>query len=318
MKGMLAKFVRDRALERNPELQLVLPENSMPPHFQEFETKLCNTLNPLVRKDFRMYLFSSHVEKTEVLAWLAPFKRQVKEAVEAAKFQVFLPGTLLFEAHEKTRHLKLVTKGQVTIEYDSHFDHHQDSSQTISVASVIQIRSERARAEAIKEILECGSEDSDESSEAEDEADNYAAPESPKSPQGDSPGSAQDVPKREKIKKARKDKSDADSIGNSWRFAMKVLDRIDEQLEIDFVDDDENVLKSNLPVWDAPCVFGENSLWFPGMTNGFSGRSVNYTELLRIPTPTLIQIAKSDPRIKCRFDAFREAVEEYTSKKMSW
>jgi hypothetical protein len=316
--------VRDRTPERNPDLQLVLPENSLPTHFAEYETKLCTALNPLVRKDLRMHLFSSHVEKTEVLAWLAPFKRAVREAVEAAKFQVFLPGTLLFEAQEKTRHLMLVTQGQVTIEYDSHIDHHEESSQAaLSVPSVTQTSDKQidpavVTAAAIQGILECGSEDSEESSEAEEETDNFETLESPESPQGDTVEFVQDAPKRGKINNGSKDFSGADSIGNSWQFAMKVLDRIDEQLDIDFADDDENVLKSNLPVEDAPCVFGESSLWFAGMTNGFSGRSVNYTESLKIPTPTLVQIAKSDPRIKCRFDAFREAVQEYTSHTMSW
>ena len=88
---------------------------------------------------------------------------------------------------------------------------------------------------------------------------------------------------------------------NSWQFASKVLEKIDTELQIDFSNDEHHSLDDNMiPVEEAPCVFGEISLWFSDMTNGFSARSVNYTELLRIPTSTLTSLAKQDPRVKTR------------------
>jgi hypothetical protein len=99
---------------------------------------------------------------------------------------------------------------------------------------------------------------------------------------------------------------------NSWTFAEKVLETVDSRLQIDFSSDQDHILDSKMtPVEDAPCVFGEKSMWFSDMTNAFSARSVNYSELLRIPTSTLIQIARSDPRVKMRYDAFRQAVKQF-------
>jgi hypothetical protein len=352
--SMLAKFVRDRTPERNPELQLVLPENPLPPHFAEYEKKVFNALNPLVRKEMRMKLFSHSVEHSQVLAWLAPSKRAVRETVEAAKFEVFGPGTLLFEANDRIKHVLLVMAGQVSIEHDHQFD--QEPTETTqsavdrarsTIGSEHQVEAAVITAEAIQEILDFSA---SEDSESEDEEEDPVSPTPAKSDgteAGDATGNGQDAPVNgsstdqqdakgtsvtidedvddgDSVKKKRsKERASKESIGTSWQFAIKVLEKIDSQMDIGFDDDeDEQHMETNLPVENAPCVFGENSMWFSEMTNGFSGRSVSYTELLRIPTSTLIQIAKSDPRIKCRFDAFREAVQQYAvsknAQKIGW
>ena len=90
-------------------------------------------------------------------------------------------------------------------------------------------------------------------------------------------------------------------IRNEWQFADKVLEKVDAEIHFDFASDDHAGDSKIIPMEDAPCVFGETSLWYStNIENGFSARSVNYTELLRIPTSTLTSLAKQDPRVKTR------------------
>jgi hypothetical protein len=308
--SMLAKFVRERTPERNPDLQLILPANPRPPDLAEYERKIFNALNPLVRKDLRVTLFAGHVERAQVFSWLAPFKRAVKDTVEAAKFEVFAPGTLLFEVNEKTKHVLLVTAGQVSIEYED--DEELDSSMQFSAQKA---RASLLATDAIKELL------------------HTTDPESPTCIDATGPMNSNEAqPNRFALTSVTEHESldvtdlstrsaapevqaaGEDSNEYSWQFASKVLERIDAQLDLDFSSDEHNILDSNMmPVEEAPCVFGEKSLWYVNMTHEFSARSVNYAELLRIPTSTLMQIARSDPRVKMRYDVFRKAAQEFES-----
>ena len=77
-------------------------------------------------------------------------------------------------------------------------------------------------------------------------------------------------------------------VVDALQFASQVLEQLDSQLNFDFSDDADSKI---IPVEEAPCVFGETSMWYNDITFGFSGRSINHAELLRIPTSTLIQLA---------------------------
>jgi hypothetical protein len=312
---MLAKFVRERTPERNPDLQLVLPANPRPQDFAEYERKIFNALNPLVRKDYRMKLFAHHVENAPVLSWLAPFKRAVRETVQAAKFEVYTPGNLLFESHDKTKDILLLTAGQVSIEYE------EEEETAINLGSFKDQNAKAiaAGATAIKDLLQLPSpsfSDTDAPTPADSDASSAdGAPPATKAenrvtwsglgvvteepPQEN--GSRKDLPPRPAT-------PGAESFETAWDFASKVLEHIDAQMDLDFSGEEDSKL---MPFEEAPCVFGENSLWFADTSYGFSARSVNYTELLRIPTSTLIQLTKSDPRVKIRFQAFRQAVKQF-------
>jgi hypothetical protein len=327
---MLAKFVRERTPERNPDLQLLLPANPRPQNFAEYERKLFNALNPLVRTDLREKLFAHHIEEAQAFSWLAPFKRAVRETVAVLTFEVFTPGALLFEANEKVRHIILVTAGQVSIEYEE--DDEEFGNNDRKFHSVLDLKAKAATAaivhEAIQELLpavdaQASSSDDDEESaetdielsetnlELEEPLGILTEVESVTSTDNASSGRPDNASMQSFDKTIFRPAAE-EKIDNSWQFATKVLEKFDQGMHFDFSKDEDHVLdRKMMPVEEAPCVFGENSMWFAEITNGFSGRSVNYSELLRIPTSTLLQIVKSDPRLRMRHYAFRQAVKQF-------
>jgi hypothetical protein len=196
----------------------------------------------------------------------------------------------------------LVTAGQVAIEYDENEYEEEDEIQSLSDQNGKAIADD-----AITEQSLCLTQllaDADRGSLDRDSQDSDL----PTPQEGRVIGFAPERDFRRRL-------SDAGApIRNEWQFADKVLEKVDAEIHFDFASDDHAGDSKIIPMEDAPCVFGETSLWYStNIENGFSARSVNYTELLRIPTSTLTSLAKQDPRVKTRFNAYRRAVMHFDS-----
>ena len=61
---------------------------------------------------------------------------------------------------------------------------------------------------------------------------------------------------------------------------------------------------------DAPAVFGDEALWFAGVTTNFTARSLAYTEVIFVPVLTLLSIASKDSAIRQRYRVFRDVMRE--------
>ena len=61
----------------------------------------------------------------------------------------------------------------------------------------------------------------------------------------------------------------------------------------------------------APCVFGEQALWYQGCRAAFSAVSMTYVQGVQIKAHTVLGIAMRDPLTRRRYQVFRDAVSTF-------